>query len=67
MENLQKIEKFVNGLAWFSGQSILSIAFKRQFEGFYNIASEDWENQIVIELNAKKIINQHQQSLNQHQ
>ena len=50
MENLKKLENKIYGLGWFSKQIELRVSLKSEFEGFYNKASEDWEQQVTIEI-----------------
>lgn len=45
-----ELENFVSSLGWFSHQVKLIITVRREFEGFYGKASEDWESQVSIEI-----------------
>jgi len=52
MENLKKLENKIDGLGWFLKQVELKISLKSRFEGFYGKASEDWEQQVTIEITS---------------
>lgn len=52
MKNLIALEKFISTLGWFQHQVRLIITVRREFEGFYGKASEDWETQVSIEIDS---------------
>ncbi|NBV27935.1 hypothetical protein EBS02_02795 [bacterium] len=52
MENVKELQKFVWGLGWFSKSIKLTITLESQFEGYYGRASEDWEKQVIIQLES---------------
>jgi len=52
MDNLIKLENKINKLGFFPRQIELIISLKSEFEGFYGKASEDWEQQVVIEIKS---------------
>jgi len=52
MENLKQLEQFIGQLGFFSQTINLKILIEREFEGFYNKASEDWEQRVTIEIES---------------
>ena len=52
MENVKDLQKFVWGLGLFSKSVKLTITLESQFEGYYGKASEDWEKQVVIQIES---------------
>ena len=50
MTHLKELQNRISQAAWFSGELQLNIQLKNSFEGHYGLASEDWENQVVIEI-----------------
>lgn len=52
MENVRDLQKFVWGLGWFSKSVKLTITLESEFEGYYGKASEDWEKQVVIQIES---------------
>jgi hypothetical protein len=52
MENIKELQKFVWGLGWFSKSIKLTITLESRFEGYYGRASEDWEKQVIIQLES---------------
>ncbi len=52
MENLIKLQKFVWERGWFSKSIKLTITLESEFEGYYGKASEDWEKQVIIQLES---------------
>ncbi len=52
MKNVKDLQKFVWGLGWFSKSVKLTITLESQFEGYYGKASEDWEKQVVIQIES---------------
>lgn len=56
-EPLKELQNIIGRLGWYSGKSQLLITYEGSFEGFYGLASEDWEQQAVIELKEVKTTN----------
>lgn len=52
MENLRDLQKFVWNLGWFSKSVKLTITLESSFEGYYGRASEDWEKQVIIQIES---------------
>jgi hypothetical protein len=52
MENLRDLQKFVWNLGWFSKSVKLTITLESRFEGYYGGASEDWEKQVIIQIES---------------
>ena len=50
--NLQKLDRYISNLKWFTGTVKLFIELENQFEGFYGKASERWETRIIIEIKS---------------
>ena len=50
--NLQKLDRYISNLEWFTGTVKLFIELENQFEGFYGKASERWETRIIIEIKS---------------
>ena len=55
LSNVEKLERFVKSLGWYSGTSNLTISLTGAFEGFSNRATETWEYQTIITL--KEVLN----------
>ncbi len=52
MKHLIELEKWISTLGWFQHQIRLIITVRREFEGFYGKASEDWETQVTIQIDS---------------
>ncbi len=54
LQPLKSLQSIINKIGWYTGKSQLLITYEGEFEGFYGKASEDWEQQAVIELKEIK-------------
>jgi len=52
MENLRDLQKFICNLGLFSKSVKLTITLESQFEGYYGIASESWETQVIVQIES---------------
>ena len=50
--NLQKLDRYISNLGWFTGTVTLIVTLENEFEGFYGKASETWETRIKIEIQS---------------
>ncbi len=51
---LKYLQNIIKKMGWYTGKSQLLITYEGEFEGFYGKASEDWEQQAVIQLKEVK-------------
>ena len=54
MTNLNKLETFIRGLGWYSGNISLNVKLEAEFEGFYGKANESWNSRVTIEIIGDK-------------
>ena len=54
LQPLKYLQQIINRAGFYSGKSRLLITYEGEFEGFYGKASEDWEQQAVIQLKEIK-------------
>lgn len=56
MNNLLELERKIRGLGWYKGTVKMTISQECEFEGFYGLASEGWEQQITIDIIGQGVI-----------
>ena len=54
LQPLKSLQNIIKKMGWYTGKSQLLITYEGDFEGFYGKASEDWEQQAVVELKEIK-------------
>ena len=54
LQPLKVLQNVIKKMGWYTGKSQLLITYEGEFEGFYGKASEDWEQQAVVELKEVK-------------
>jgi hypothetical protein len=52
MENVKKLQQFIWELGCFPKSVKMTITLESQFEGYYGKASEDWEKQVIIQIES---------------